>query len=342
MTTRAEVLPPDELGDLLVVLGLQLQRGDPPPVGERHLHLTGAVPAHVPDRPDRILQREVAHRYAGLDQPQHQFRRADLQQGRRLAHVGVADDDVQPAVTLGVGMRLVAGVDDRPAPGGRRRHALPDVLGPLADAVLRTPRGVQHLARPADQLPGDQERHQHVGDLGEVADPGDQVVLVAAVGVAVAVGVVLEQVDVTADAFARQPLLGVDDQVLEDAFAGPVMVDQLHQVVALGGGVLRVRSDVEVDARSVAQEDIAAPAPGHHAAEEIARDFVGGEPPGAARRARDPVLGLQPVDPPVHVYPSARPRRDVPARTAQRPVSRRSDPAAHRARRGSALGTLRP
>ena len=142
----AEILPPDELGDLLVVLGLQFQRGDPPPVGERHLHLAGTVPAHVPDRPDRVLQGEVAHRDAGLDQPQHQFRRADLQQRRRLAHVGVTDDDVQAPVALRIGVRLVAGVDDRPAPGGRRRHALPDVLGPLADAVLRTPRGVQHLA----------------------------------------------------------------------------------------------------------------------------------------------------------------------------------------------------
>ena len=62
-----------------------------------------------------------------------------------------------------------------------------------------------------------------------------------------AVGVVLEQVDVAADPLAGQPLLGVDDQVLEDAFAGPVVVDQLDQVVALGGRVLRVRADVEVD-----------------------------------------------------------------------------------------------
>ena len=75
-----------------------------------------------------------------------------------------------------------------------------------------------------------------------------------------------------------QPLLGVDDQVLEDPFAGPVVVDQLHQVVALGGRVLRVRSDVEVDPRSVAQEDVAAPAPGHDAAEQIARHLVGGQP----------------------------------------------------------------
>ena len=72
-----------------------------------------------------------------------------------------------------------------------------------------------------------------------------------------AVGVVLEQVDVAADALAGQPLLGVDDQVLEDPLAGPVVVDQLDQVVALGGGVLGVGADVEVDPGSVAQEDVA-------------------------------------------------------------------------------------
>jgi hypothetical protein len=37
---------------------------------------------------------------------------AELDEGRDLAHVGVADDDVQSAEPLGVGVRFVAGVDD--------------------------------------------------------------------------------------------------------------------------------------------------------------------------------------------------------------------------------------
>ena len=61
-----------------------------------------------------------------------------------------------------------------------------------------------------------------------------------------AVGVVLEQVDVALDPLGQQPLLGVDDQVLQDALPGPVVADQLDQVIALGGGVLGVRSDVEI------------------------------------------------------------------------------------------------
>src|SRR5204863_43301 len=83
----------------------------------------------------------------------------------------------------------------------RAPHALPDVLGPLAHAVDRSARCLQHLAGTADDLAGDEERDQHVGEAGELAVATDEIVLVAAVGVAGRVGVVLEQVDVAGDAF---------------------------------------------------------------------------------------------------------------------------------------------
>ena len=68
----------------------------------------------------------------------------------------------------------------------------------------------------------------------------------AAVGVARRVGVVLEQVDVAADALVGQPLLGVDQQVFEHPLPGAVVGDQLGQVVTLGGGVLGVAAHVEI------------------------------------------------------------------------------------------------
>ena len=40
-----------------------------------------------------------------------------------------------------------------------------------------------------------------------------------------------------------EPLLGVDEQVLEDPLTRSVMGDQLDEVVALGGGVLGRRVD---------------------------------------------------------------------------------------------------
>ena len=146
---------------------------------------------------------------------------------------------MQPAVPLGVGVRLVAGVDDRAAAGRGAADALPDVLGALADAVDGAARGLQHLAGAADDLPADEERDQHVGEPAELAVPPDEVVLVAAVGVAGGVGVVLEQVDVAGDALLAQAPLRVDEQALEDPLPRLVVRDEVdgvsHSGVAYSG-----------------------------------------------------------------------------------------------------------
>ncbi len=71
------------------------------------------IVADLADGTDRVVQREVAERDACLDHLEHQRGGADLEHRGGLAHVGVADDDVQPPVFLGVGVRFVAGVDDR-------------------------------------------------------------------------------------------------------------------------------------------------------------------------------------------------------------------------------------
>jgi hypothetical protein len=130
--------------------------------GQPHRTPAGQVMADLANRPDGVIQREVAERNARLDHLQHQRRGAYLEHRRGLTHVGVADDHVQPAVFLGVGVRLVSRVDDRPAAGGSRRDALPDVLGALAQAERRSFGSLQDLAGTADQLAGDQERQQYI------------------------------------------------------------------------------------------------------------------------------------------------------------------------------------
>jgi len=95
-----------------------------------------------------LSREKVAERDARFDHLQHQRGRADLEHRAGLAHVGVADDDVQPSVLLGVGVGLVAGVDDRPAAGGGAGDAFPDVLGALGQAERRGLRGLQHLPAP--------------------------------------------------------------------------------------------------------------------------------------------------------------------------------------------------
>ena len=216
---------------------------------------------------------------------------------------------MQAAVLLGVGVRLVAGVDDRPAD----RVVALETPSQMCSArwltrVARAARRLGDLAGADDDLPGHQERDQDVGQPGELPGPADEVVLVAAVGVAGGVGVVLEQVDLAGDALVVQPLLGVEEQPLEDPLPRLVVGDQLDDVVALGRGVLRVAADVEVEPGAVAQEDVAAAAPAHDLAEQVARHLVRAQTALALERARDAVLVLDPEDPPVH---GPQPRRTV-------------------------------
>ncbi len=100
------------------------------------------------------------------------------------------------------------------------------MLGALTEAVDRPAGGLQNLAGTADQLPGDQERDEHICQPAEFPVPSDQEVLVATVGVPGRIGVVLEQVDVASDALVVQSLLRVDDQAFEDALPRLVMGDQ--------------------------------------------------------------------------------------------------------------------
>src|SRR5580704_14133129 len=57
---------------------------------------------------------------------------------------------------------------------------------------------------------------------------------------------------------------------------------------------------VEIKAGAVAQEDVAAPPPRHHAPEQVARHLVGREPPLPAKGTGDAVLSLDSEYPPVH------------------------------------------
>lgn len=187
--------------------------------------------------------------------------------------------------------------------------------------------GLQHLACTTDELAGHQERQQHIGDTGELACAHDQVILVAAVGVARRIGVVLEQIDVTADAFVGEALFGVDEQVLEHPFTSAVVGDQLREAVTFGGRVLRVAAHVEVQARTVAEEDVAATPPRHDPPEQIARHFVGTEPAMAVERAGDTEFGLDAHDSSLHLIETTCCLRVRGRDGADEPLARRADDA---------------
>ncbi len=203
---------------------------------------------------------------------------------------------MQSPVLLGIGVRFVARVDDRTTAGRRRRDRLPDVFGALTHRV-RGALGVgDDLAGAGEDLAADEVRDEDLLEPGEVIDALDAVVLVTAVGVAGRVGVVLEQVDVTADTFVAELTLGVLDELAQDRLAGLVLGDGVDERVALGRGVLRVRADVEVEATAVLQEHVARASPRDDLAKEESTYLVGTESSLPAQRKGDPVLGLDAVD----------------------------------------------
>src|SRR5579862_6148240 len=295
----------------LQVLRLNVEGPHLPAVRESDPALAADVVADLPDGADRVLEGEVSQDGPGvLEHRKENARRADLEKGRVLAHVRVPDDDVQPAEPLGVGVRLVPRVDDRPAAGRRGGDPLPDVLRALADAVDGSAGRLENLAGPRVDLTAHEERDEDLGVAVEVVVAFGEVVLVAAVGVARRVRVVLEQVDVSADALLPKAGLRAGDQLGEDPLAGLVVDDEVVDAVALGRRILRVAPDVEVQAGAVLEEDVGGPPPAHDAAEEVAGDLVGAQAALAAKGEGDAVLVLEPEDPALHVLtvvPRSRP-----------------------------------
>ncbi len=174
------------------------------------------------------------------------------------------------------------------------------MLGSLADAVLGAASGLEHLAGAGVDLARHEERDEHLGVVPEVVAAAREVVLVAAVGVAGGVGVVLEQVDDAADPLLSEALLGEGEQLLEDPLAGLVVHDQVVDRVALRRRVLGMAAHIEVEPGAVLEEHVAAAPPGDDAAEQVAGDLVGAQATLASQRAGDPVLVLEAEDPPLH------------------------------------------
>jgi hypothetical protein len=142
---------------------------------------------------------------------------------------------VQAPVLGGVGVGLVACVDDRPLEGGLQADLLLEEVRPLGELeghvdAARGRRLAAHLARPAVQLAGDEVGHDVLHDPAERRLAVHQVVLVRPVGVALAVGVVLVDGDRLA---GRQEAGGRVHRPDQDPLPRLVVADRLQ-----GGGAL--------------------------------------------------------------------------------------------------------
>ena len=135
---------------------LHVERGHLAAVGQVDQRLQRGVVADAVHGAHRLGQAQVVEPDAGLDHVEHERRGADLEQRGVLAHVRVADDDVQAAVLVGVGVRLVAGVDDAALERGLQPDLDLDVVGALRELVARlvARRAEADPARAADDLAG--------------------------------------------------------------------------------------------------------------------------------------------------------------------------------------------
>ena len=155
-----------------------LEGGGRRPVGQGQRAGQREVGRHLVQRAHGVGEREVAGR-AGvvLDHGQHDGGAADLQEGGDLGEVGVADDHVQAPEALGVGVRLVARVDDRPLQRRLQPDDLLEELGPLRQLVLHGVRVERRrlradLARTGEERARHEVRDDAVDHLGERARPG--------------------------------------------------------------------------------------------------------------------------------------------------------------------------
>ena len=206
----------------------------------------------VLERGHRAGHAQVGGEEPVLDHRKDQGGRADLEVGGDLGEVRVAEDDVQAAVLLGIGVRFVPGVDDRALQRRLEPHLHLEVVGALADLE---PVAVTVLPEPdpagtADHLTADEERGQVTHDVAERCGPADEVVLVRAVGRPLVVGVVLVEQQVALAADRGEPT-GVERDLLPRL----VPPDDVERGRALRGGVLRVRV-VDVEAGAVGEDHV--------------------------------------------------------------------------------------
>ena len=263
-------------------------------------HLDGEAEAQVggdrPQRRDRLRELERASDRVVVDHGHPERGGAELQEGGDLGHVGVADDHVEPAVLARVGVRLVAGVDDGPLQRRLEAHLLLEEVGALGDLEVD---GVAthalhlgaHLAGTAEDLAGDEVRRRVCDEAPERQGPRQHVVLVAAVALPLAVGVVLVDDDLLAGRHEgrRHP-----HAAEEDLLAGPVVEERLQGRPALGRRQLGVRV-VDVVAAAVGEHrvdevrfDLGRVAVGRHAAAGVVGGRLVLEVPPDSVRSTDP------------------------------------------------------
>ena len=189
--------------------------------------------------------------------------------------VGVAGDDVEAPVLLGVGVGLVAGVDDGPLERGLQADLGLEEVGPLGELVGHL--GVRRrpgASEPTLPLPVKIWRVTKwavawVTIRPNGTDAVHQVVLVAAVGVALAVGVVL----VDDDLLARRAAAG---------WRPPSSGWTICSAARSNTTTARASAHSGVEQLGVGVVDVVAGAVGEHGVDQVGLDLGRRRRPGGA------------------------------------------------------------
>ena len=195
---------------------LHIDRGDLPSVAQLDDPIVILIATNRFRRVNRLRDFQL-RRFPALNQFQHQRGRAQLHRRRPLTHVGVANNDVEPAILAGIGVRLIPRIHQRAAIHGvdadqnaKEIRSLRNLKYPgLTGRALRFN---PHLAGASKNLSRDQKREGARDDAVPWDVAPHQVIIVATVAMTEKVGVIFIKPDPFAVRQVRIPASGAFGQ----------------------------------------------------------------------------------------------------------------------------------
>src|SRR6266853_4993804 len=123
------------LGEI-VELPLDIERANRFSVLKIDNPLASRIARDVARAANGVVENKIARQLALLEEREHGGGRADLQRVGERAHVGIADEQMEPPIFAVIGQRLVTRVDD----GAVELHPLLDVVHDVVGALTELKR----------------------------------------------------------------------------------------------------------------------------------------------------------------------------------------------------------
>src|SRR5690348_17218354 len=109
-----------------------------------------------------------------------------------------------------------------------------NVLGALGDEELRPARDLEDLPSARIDLSGDEKGDQLLRHLPKIDIPPHEIILMAYIGIAKRIGIVLKDIDLSRETFFPEALLRSWEARLQQPLSCLVVNHQIQDTVALG------------------------------------------------------------------------------------------------------------